>query len=71
MTSVHDGLQEVTSATRLSTVQGSYREAGARGKWMDKTFAKGLLGVNTKWSVDHKDDTHVVKNANRITCDDV
>jgi hypothetical protein len=29
-------------------IQGSYRETGAHGKWVDESLAKGLQEVNIK-----------------------
>jgi hypothetical protein len=43
-------------------IQGSYREAGAHGKWLDEPLAKSLQDINIKWPIDAMDDTHVVKD---------
>ena len=52
-------------------IRGSYREAGALGKWVDKTLAKCLQEINIEWPIDEMGDTHVVKDVIQITCNDV
>ena len=52
-------------------IQGSYRETGAHGKWLDKSLAKSLQDINMKWPIDERDNTHVVKDGIRIACEDV
>jgi hypothetical protein len=52
-------------------IQGSYRETGAHGKWLDKSLAKSLQDINMKWPIDERDNTHIVKDGIRIACEDV